>query len=369
MVPVRTHRRSPPRGNATVEFALLAPLFVALILWSNYFYEVLYAKVKTAEMARFIGFERTVRNNVPAIVAEARNRYQDLDGSTKGLALPASYKNLLTVNASASNAGAPLSGDTGQTASDAGGGVSGAFSTVASVIGSSVEKVIGLLGFSTSQGAVKADVTFSVQNRIVPTQIASLMVSPGSSLNLTLKDSFFVYHDTWRGWEPGDNPKSTYPTAQQRTQARVRKVAYLGLNELAGGFLDAIGQVLSVLKLEWPLSSDYINDAVLIRRVPDSGRYNDTYGSRTVPGDKLLAPVWMSETNQRPPWNVPSLRYITGQRSNGGYEDNWAMRSYNCRGDYFQGARRSELPEVLFPLMDNGTAHSYFKFSSNACRD
>jgi hypothetical protein len=353
-----------------VEFALLAPLFVALILWSNYFYEVLYARVKTAEMARFIGFERTVRSNVPAIVSEARNRYQDLDGTTKGLALPPSYRNLLTVNATSSNAAAPLSGDTGQTASDAGGGISGAFAKVSSVIGSSVEKLIGLLGFSTSQGAVKADVTFSLQNRVVPSRIASLVVSPGNSLNLTLKDSFFMYHDTWRAWEPGDNPKNTYPTVQQRTQARVRKVAYLGLNDLAGGALDAVGQVLSVLGLEWPLSSDYINDSVLIRRVPDTARYSDAFGSRTVPGDKLLAPVWMSETKMKAPWTVNAeLRQKTGQQSTGGEEDNWPMRAYNCRGDYFQGARKSELPEVFFPLMDSGTAHAYFKFSANACRD
>jgi len=231
-----------------------------------------------------------------------------------------------------------------------------------------VEKLIGVLGFSTSQGAVKADVTFSLQNRIVPTRIASLMVSPGSSLNLTLKDSFFMYHDTWRAWEPGDNPQATWPTVQQRTQARVRKVAYLGLSDLAGGAMDAVGKVLSVLGLEWPLSNEYINDSVLIRRVGDSGRYNDAFGSRTVPGDKLLAPVWMNEFQQRAPWSVNSeLRHKTGQQSSGSYDDNWPMRAFNCRGDYFQGARKSELPEVFFPLMDNSTSHAYFKFSTNAC--
>jgi hypothetical protein len=349
-----------------VEFALIAPLMVALLLWSNYFYEALYAKIKTAEMARYIGFERTVRKDLPGIVAEARSRYQDLDGSTKALALPGNYKNLLTVNAQASLADAPFGGDMGQAAQQAGGGISAALQKVASAVGNTVGKIASQLGFQTSQGAVRADVTFSLQNRVVPTSIAGWKISPGNSLNLTLKDSFFMYHDTWRAWEPGDQPgQPGYGTVQSRTQQRVRNVAYLGLTQLAPGPLNQAGKVLDALGLEWPLDNSYIDSAVLIRRPPDPGRHGDIYGTRTMPGDRLRAPVWYSDTYRTPPWWVGKLKNKTGYESSGGYDDNWPMRAYNCRGNFFQGQTRSLLPEVyVAELKDAG---EYFTMNAWAC--
>lgn len=366
MTKPRATRRRQPRGNATVEFALVAPIMVALLLWSNYFYEVLYAKIKTAEMARYIGFERTVRKDLPGIIAEAKSRYQDLDGTTKGQALPKSYRNLLTVDAQASLADAPFGGDMGQTAQQAGGGISAVLQKVASVVGTAVGKLAGFLGFKTTEGAVRVDVTFSLQNRVVPTTIAGWQISPGNSLNLTLKDSFFMYHDTWRAWEPGDQPgQPGYGSVQSRTQQRVRKVAYLGITQLASGAMSAIGKVLGVLGLEWPLDNGYIDSAVLIRKPEDAGRYSDIYGTRTMPGDRLLAPVWYSDTYRTPPWWVKDLRLKTGFNSSGGYEDNWPMRAYNCRGNFFQGQTKSNLPEVYVAQSKN--VGEYFRMGANAC--
>lgn len=366
MLRSRTPRRRHPRGNATVEFALVAPLMLALVMWSNYFYEVLYARVKTAEMARFIGFERTVRTDLAGIVAEAKSRYQDLDGTTKGKALPKNYKNLLTVNATVVNADAPFGGDMGQTASKAGGGISAVLQKVASVVGNVVGKLASFLGFKTTEGAVRADVTFSLQNRVVPDNIAQYVVSPGKSLNLTLKDSFFMYHDTWRAWAPGDQPGAAgYGTVQSRTQQRVRKVAYLGITQLAPGAMSAIGQVLSVLGLEWPLDNSYIDSAVLMKKPEDPGRYPDQFGTRTMPGDKLLGAVWMNEGSPVRAWDVSSLREKSGESSSGGYKDNWPMRAYNCRGNFFQGQTQSKLPEVY--LGSSAQVSDYFVIGADAC--
>jgi hypothetical protein len=362
----RISRRRHPRGNATVEFALIAPLMVALLLWSNYFYEALYAKIKTAEMARYIGFERTVRKDLAGILAEAKSRYQDLDGTTKGQALPGGYRNLLTVDATASLTDAPFGGDMGKAAQEAGNGVSGLLQKVASAFGSTVGKVANSLGFQTTQGAVRADVTFSLQNRVVPTTIAGWVISPGKSLNLSLKDSFFMYHDTWRAWEPGDQPgQASYDTVQSRTQQRVRKVAYLGLAQLAPGVMSSIGKVLNVLGLEFPLDNGYIDSAVLIRKPTEPGRYSDIYGTRTMPGDRLMAPVWYSDQYRTPPWWVGTLKEKTGHHSGGGYNDNWPMRAYNCRGDFFQGQIQSKLPEVY--VAKTKDVGSYFTVGSNAC--
>lgn len=158
-------RRPLERGNATVELALLSPILVAIILWSNYFYEVSLARIKSAEVARFVAFERTVRTDLDTIVAEAKDRYQDLNGADRGVTLGAAYGNEITLgNVTATDVSASLGGP----ASHSMGGVAGALS---SLVGGSADSIASVLGFDTSRGAVRVEVEFAVKNGIVPEQI------------------------------------------------------------------------------------------------------------------------------------------------------------------------------------------------------
>ncbi|MFP2907719.1 pilus assembly protein, partial [Pyxidicoccus sp. 3LFB2] len=95
-----------------MELALLAPLLVVLVLWANYFWEVQRARLKAAELARYVAFERTVRTDLVGIVTEARERYKDLDGATPHGELGPGYRNRLTLNVRAENAPAPLTSET-----------------------------------------------------------------------------------------------------------------------------------------------------------------------------------------------------------------------------------------------------------------
>ncbi|XXF80588.1 pilus assembly protein [Myxococcaceae bacterium GXIMD 01537] len=359
-------RRS--RGGAMVEFAIMVPILLGLIFWANYFWEVSFARIKAAEVSRFVAFERTVRSNIPSIVAEARDRYQDLDGSTKGVTKPKGITNGVTLTVTAQDAPAPIAGSISETNSQNGNPAGGFLSDIASMMGDAVETIIGLIGFDTNKGAVRVDVQIQIKNNIIPKKIVDYVSGFNDNrLDLKLKDNFYVYHDTWRAWREGANPRQTYPIVQQITQDRVKKIAYIGLADKAGGVLSGIEKFLDVLGLEFPLGPDYIKDSTLINKVKDNGRYATMGGraTRTVPGDVLQAYYWRTDTqacfNSCEPADIKRKR---GLISSSGDKANWPMRAYNCRGDFFQGAKKSKDPEIVY---SKNSDKSYFNYGSNAC--
>lgn len=362
------------RGGAMVEFAILAPILVVLILWSNYFWEVQYARIKAAEAARFVAFERTVRSDLNAIANEAQDRYKDLDGSTKGVDLGSSYRNRLTVTVTAVNQDAPL---TQFSLSDMGskGGASGIIGAVVGALGATAELVAKAMDLDTSKGAVQADVEFKIQNAIIPQEIA--LYTTGFSddrLDLTFNDRFYMYTDTWRAWKPGDDFRNAN-TVNQKLHDNIydhsKGVIYAGLaSGAASGALSAIGTVLSVLGLDFPFQDSYIQDSIMVKRPEDPGNvFNPNISTRTMPGDKLQALYWKNDTrscfNNCEPQVIKQKR---GFNQRADYNDNWPMRSYNCRGIYFQGATKSNEPESKY-AQSYGAGGSYFNYGGSACAE
>jgi hypothetical protein len=369
--------RRSRRGSSTVEFAIMAPILVVLVLWSNYFWELLRVRIKAAEAARFVAFERTVREDLGAITSEAQSRYKDLNGVDTGVELGTGFRNKLTLAISASDAPAPISGSLSEAGSR--GGISGIIGIIASLVGNAVEELIGKLGFDLSKGAVRAQVRVELENKIIPERIGQFVTGfSDKKLDLGFNESFYLYHDTFRGWRQGDNPtpfKEAQRIIETRVRERVRKLAYLGLTDgAAGGALSAIGAVLGVFQLEFPFESDFIDKAVLVRDVYDNG-YHPTptpAGSRptrTVPGDVLQAAYWTDDTKACFGNCEPSvIQYKRGLKSGSGRGDNWAMRAYNCRGPFFQGAVKSDEPESVYAQGKGSAASkSYFTYNSKAC--
>ncbi|OJH40868.1 TadE family protein [Cystobacter ferrugineus] len=364
-------RRRARRGSSTVEFAIMAPLLVVLVLWSNYFWEVLRVRIKAAEAARFVAFEHTVRKDLGQITSEAQSRYQDLNGADTGVALGTGFRNKLTLSISAKDAPAPISGSLSEAGSR--GGVSGMIGMISSLVGSTVESIIGRLGFDLSKGAVQSTVTVQLENKIIPERIGQFVTGfSDNKLNLGFKETFFVYHDTWRAWQQGDDPKDK-SKVEGRVRDRVRKIAYMGLTDgPAGAGLSAIGAVLSLFKLEYAFDSDFINKAVMVKGVYDSGNFTAaSRPTRTMPGDVLHAAYWQTEDkacfNNCEPEKV---KYKRGLLSNSGRGDNWAMRAYQCRGPFFQGAVKSDQPESVYAKMNGSNeAKSYFNYGAKACAE
>ncbi|NTX06393.1 MULTISPECIES: TadE/TadG family type IV pilus assembly protein [unclassified Myxococcus] len=379
--PIATKRRSwqpgrrARRGAATTEFALLAPVMVVLILGTSYFWEVQHVRLKAAELARYVAFERTVRPDLGRITAEAQERYQDLDGSTKTGELPTGlgHQNRLTLNVRVENANAALQEES---LSERGskGGATQFMGKVLGVLGSTAGYVAKAMGLDPDEGAVRAQVEVHIENGIIPPQIAFLTSRiDDDRLDLNFKETFFLVHDTWRAWGHGDDPANSYPRVQQLTHDRVKQIAYAGLAS-EGGALDTIGAVLSVLGLDFPLKSDYIRDSVLIRHVKEGGRYNAVRkprggDTRTVPGDKLLAAYWKNDTRACFDSCEPDeIKEKRGRARTEYGHFNWPMRAYNCRGKYFQGTVDSKEPESEY-ARSKRKGEDYFTYGDLACSE
>ncbi|HZI14011.1 MAG TPA: pilus assembly protein [Myxococcus sp.] len=354
--PRRPARRAP-RGAATVELAILAPILVVLVLWANYFWEVQRARIKAAELARYVAFERTVNTNAAAVAAEAQERYKDLDGATPTGDLGTAYRNRLTLTVTAQDVNAPLHG-----------------------LAAVATPFVNMLQLNPSQGAVETTVQIRIEDGIIPDQIAFYGTGPQSNqLDLNFSEGFHLVHDTWRAWYPGNQPSNSYPTVEQNTHDKVRRIAYMGLG--ANGAMNAIGAVLSVLGLDFPFTSSYIRQSVMIRRVPERGNYYSQVPmeTRTVPGDRLYARYYTDDDsftvgNGNEPDLVKQKRGFTSVGDRG---DNWPMRSYNCRGPFFQGAIKSEAPESRYsdhsPVgtlgrMSENERKTYHTYGDEACQ-
>ncbi|MCP3058876.1 pilus assembly protein [Myxococcus sp. K38C18041901] len=365
--------RRARRGAATTEFAILTPVFVLLILGTTYFWEVQHVRLKAAEVVRYVAFERTVRSDVNRIVSEARTRYQDLDGTTKTGSRPTGlgHRNRVTLDIQAEDTEASLQDESLSGDGRPGGAMQG-MSVVLGALGSTAGKVAQAMGLDPNRGAVRAQVEVRIENGLIPSQLAFLTRGVDDPrLDVTFKESFFLVHDTWRAWNPGDHPANTYPRVEELTYLRVRQIAYAGLAS-QGGTLDAIGAVLSVLGLDFPLKSDYLRDSVSIKSVKDSGRYMaaPNTDTRTVPGDRLFAAYWRSDIdpcfNGCEPEPIKEKRGLKGSSEKGHY--NWPMRAYNCRGDFFQGAAKSDAPESEYAL-SKSQGKEYFNYGNFACAD
>lgn len=366
----RVRSRRASRGSSMVEFAIMAPVLIVLILWCNYFFEVQVARIKAAEVARYVGFERTVRKDVNVIANEAKQRYRDLNGTEKAGTKALGFTNEFNLNVTAQNAAAPISGSLNEAGSK--GGLGGLIGTITNLVGNSVEAIIGLLGFKTNQGAVQANVELRVTNRIIPKKIVEYVSGfDDNRLDLVFQDRFFVYHDTWRAWDNGLNHLNSYKPVEDKTYERVKKVAYLGLADSPGvsGVLNAIGKVLDTLGLDFPFSNDYVREMVFIKKVGEDGRFAQAgRPTRTVPGDRLQAYYWKND------WygcygtcEKPKIKNKRGLQSSDGWDDNWPMRSYNCRGPFFQGATRSDEPESVY-AQSSSVGKNYFKIGTTACK-
>ncbi|MCP3169805.1 pilus assembly protein [Myxococcus sp. QH3KD-4-1] len=361
-----------------MEFAIIAPLLIVMVLWAQYFWEVQHVRLKAAELARFVAFERTVRPNIHRIAVEAHERYKDLDGSTKtgDLETGASFRNRLTLTVKGTDTEAPLT----EVSMGERGGLGGAMGLVGgalSALGSTPADLAQDMGLDTRRGAVSVDIKVNIENGILPHQIAFFTTSPEdtSQLNLEFNERFNVFHDTWRAWGYGDDPKDSYARVQQITHDRATGIIYKGATGGdAGGALNSIGDVLQVLGLDFPFTSDYVRDSVLITQVGTSGRTfrkGSRIPTRTVPGDALQAYYWTSDSDYCFGNCEPTrVLYKRGTRTSQGYDDNWPMRSYNCRGNFFQGAAISNRPESEYsdPHTSDIDRLSYHFYGDRACK-
>jgi hypothetical protein len=376
-LPGRRPRREGQRGSSIVEMAIMAPILTAMVLWLVYFWEMHTARIRAAEAARYIAWQRTATASPAGIGAEAKTRFSDLDSSTPAGAQGTSYWNRLTIQqSSAVDAAAPLV-DAGAGA----GGLGGVIGSVASLLGgSAVDPMVRRLGFNTRAGAVQSAVQFRMDNRVIPRRIGEYIAQVGAAqngrgpLDLVFTDSYYTYFDTWRAWQPGNDPRSTYPAVQGNVRGHMNQLTYLGvMNGAAGSLLSGLGYVVSFFDLDFPLSSSYITDATQIYAPNASGRPLNPGPTRTSLGDPYYAAYWYSD-------GYSGASYCQGLDWWGGWcepsairdlrkKNNVDYRAYNCRGNFYLGTTRSGYSEYTYAYDQTNLERSVFRFNNTtACQ-
>ncbi|QSQ25044.1 pilus assembly protein [Pyxidicoccus parkwayensis] len=275
------HLRRHPRGAATVEFALSVPVLVMILMFSMYLTELVRAKLKLQEAARYAVWEMTsyalsdfAKGDNDAAFEDARkeaqeewvDRYKDLDSvepNGRSENLIARYQN---VQGKITNKEIEFleSGMLGNPSTGEGGGLAGA---ILSPISNGAGWMLGQWGFN-NKGWVESEVEMDFDNVILPKKylqaedrgFSKVDTYGGRSIaNLHMKSKFSMYANGWNMPDGGDAIVRSRRAGQHTggdlnkphgLYKQVNRMVFLGF----GNALDSlgIGSVLDKVALVLP---------------------------------------------------------------------------------------------------------------------
>jgi len=204
-------RRRFEQGSSVVEVALIAPLLIALILWSNYLFELSAAKIKQQEIARFLSWELTsyplsdldsldhqgrFEHARREAIAETARRYAGFSGHgysqrQRGFVATASLvEDGLALEPAALDAASQIEVP--------GGSVFGDFQGVLGLVGSAQEQVLRRYGFNVDHVGATATVRVQVENRLMPRTLLGSSLFPERLDRIELEPArMLLQSDTW----------------------------------------------------------------------------------------------------------------------------------------------------------------------------
>lgn len=251
-------------GSALTEFAIVAPLFIILIYWSQFFADLGILKLKAEEAARYAAWEMTAQRAPGAVSSEVRTRFANL-------ASPVEYSggrphgtlswNAVTVDSVTidDRIQAPFTGQIRRPPSD-GGFIGDLMVGIANFLNRAADWIVKQLKFDTA-GAARAEVRFRVRNTLFPSgQLLGIFFDTGINPEIVVTaNSPRILWNTWKAW-PGKSfggstetdVYETYPRISSRASApenvvstQVGKMSFFGV----GSYLGAADPVFDFLSL------------------------------------------------------------------------------------------------------------------------
>lgn len=265
-------RLNDDSGSGLTELAIVAPLFILLLFWAQFFVDVGLLKLKVDEAARYAVWEMAVQRPAAEVQAEVSQRFADL-ASPAQIDRPAPFG---TRSFPLATVLVPELADTNDVPFDAyvrppggGGLINAILSFINRYVNGAVQWVLERMNFST-RGEARATVQFRTQNTLFPGgRLLGIFFDSGINPQITVTArSSPLLVDTWKAW-PGKyalsnkslntSPYSTYPTGrgsnnaptadsapEREVAARMEHVAFLGLAG-DGGVLDIVNDVIGFL--------------------------------------------------------------------------------------------------------------------------
>lgn len=251
-------------GTALTEFAIVAPLFIILIYWSQFFADLGILKLKAEEAARYATWEMTAHRATGAVSNEIQTRFVDLESpAARNGTKPAgalSWPQVTVARVSIQDRiEAKFSGRIEQPASD-GSFLGDVIEAVSKFLNKAADWVIKQLEFDT-RGIARSEVTFTAQNKLFPSgNVLGIFFDSGvnPTISITARSPDLLWN-TWKAW-PGKAWGGTVETDVYDTYARVSskdsapervvanqvaKMTWFGLGEK----LDVADDILSFLRL------------------------------------------------------------------------------------------------------------------------
>lgn len=381
------HRRADDdEGTALTEFAIVAPLFIILIYWSQFFADLGILKLKAEEAARYATWEMTAHRAPSAVSSEIQTRFVDLESpqarnGTKpagALSWPAVQVARVSIQ---DRIEASFAGRIEQPPSD-GSFLGDVIEAVSKFLNKAADWIIKQLEFDT-RGMARSEVAFTVQNTLFPSgSILGIFFDSGVNPTITVTArSPDLLWNTWKAW-PGKawggsietDVYDTYPRVNSRDSApervvanQVAKMTWFGI----GQKLDVVDDVLAFAKLppifgaetwrqprvgagaismlpgepqnqSWQpgyqqplqrIGNEWERSATVVR-LPQSTHKRGVDRQRFTVPSRLRTAFWtdLGGTNV----NASTQRMVQDN-------ENPYVRMYRCRSAYYMGATRDQL--------------------------
>lgn len=378
-------RMDDDAGTALTEFAIVAPLFIILIYWSQFFADLGILKLKAEEAARYATWEMTAHRATSAVSNEIQTRFVDLESpAARNGTKPAGALSWPAVTVARVNIQdrieAKFSGRIEQPASD-GSFLGDVIEAVSKFLNKAADWVIKQLEFDT-RGMARSEVTFTAQNKLFPSgNVLGIFFDSGinPTISITARSPDLLWN-TWKAW-PGKawggsvetDVYDTYPRVNSRDSApekvvanQVAKMTWFGL----GQKLTIVDDVLAFAKLPGIFGAETWREP-RVGAGPISMLPGDVQTQSWQPGYQQplqrIGNEWerSATTVKRPQdtvnpgvdrqrFTVPSRLRTVYWSGRGGESDankprmvqdnqNPYVQMYRCRSAYYMGATRPQL--------------------------
>ena len=371
MLRSRSSSRSVRRGATTVEFALVVPLLVSILMFSMFLTDIIRAKIKLQEASRYVAWEMSSYTlsdygqgdhdkafdvAMQAAKKEATERFSDLDSIEPngrfGTMLSADPAEVTIKNQTVD--GIDLSRLFPSTGSE-GGPEAGA------AVGKSINFLLDQFRFNT-KGQVEVELKSKLASTLLPKQYLqreqrgffSVDNWGGRDLsNLPVSNRYTLIANGWHLPDGGDalmKPKRAGVHdggSDHGLYLQVDRMKFLGV----GNYLDKVGldKLSSVANFIFP---DFLGPFVVAHN------YTPGESGRDCNKTKHGAPMGLNNLNAYPGLDDPDQRCFDTApfRDTQAYDNSLYRKVFMARGDNFMGCKRAQADMPNTPGMDPSTS-------------
>jgi hypothetical protein len=379
-----------PSGAATVEFALVVPVLVTILLFSMYLTELVRAKLKLQEMARYVVWEMTsytlsdfanakheeaFADAQREMMAEALDRYKDMDSAEPNAPAGNLVARYTDVNGTVRNKEVPFL-DAGLALGNTDEGFA---SDVLSAANGGARRLLDLWSFNT-KGWIEAEVSMKFNNVLLSRNYLDKNTPGGffqvdgfggqNLASLGLKARFSMYADPWnmedgadatlRGRRAGAHRKGSeqYPHGLYQ---QVDRMVFLGVRERLEGNTGIIGQLGQFIQ---QIAPAFLGTFVVSHNYgPSPSGADATDWGRECIGEDTGIEAYPPEAEgglnnvekfSQLDWPRPKC-FDTAPFRDQPYNDSQYIQIFKARGDYFMGCKNPQATDPSAPTSDEGT--------------